>query len=127
MNHAAFLPLSAAGLAVVGAATLPGISAIVVQNRNRTPKDNFYEDIDGKSTPEAVAAFSQKIPKTAILLLSVVGFGLSVAISVLSTLNSGPHGLFVVNWLSTATWVSAVESCGVVYMCFSMGESNSCL
>lgn len=106
------LPLSIAGLTVVGLFTLPGAFALLSQIRNRTPKDNFYSDIDGTSTPEAVAAFSNKRPKIAILLFSLTSFGTSVAYSVLSSLWLDPqvpfdqYGLFVPSWLSTAALVS---------------------
>lgn len=106
MGHAALGPLAAAGLAVVGLTGLPGLFAILSQIRNRTPKDNFYEDLDGKATPESIAAFSNKKPKTAILLLSILGVGLSVAVSVLATLNPTRDDLLLPNWLYTATWVS---------------------
>lgn len=107
MSHAVLTPLSAAGLAVVGLSGLPGLFAILAQIRNRTPKDNFYEDIDGKATPESIAAFSNTRPKVAILTLSVLGLGLSVAISVLDTLHPTYDGMLLPNWLFTGTWVSS--------------------
>ncbi|KFA76189.1 hypothetical protein S40288_07267 [Stachybotrys chartarum IBT 40288] len=104
MSSEIVVPVSVAGLVVVGIAALPGLLAIVSQMRSRTPKDNFYEDIDGKSTPESVAAFSNWRIKTAILVLSLIGFGLSVAVSVLAILNPGLDGFLLVNWLTTASW-----------------------
>lgn len=106
MNQDAILPLAAVGLGIVGLASLPGLSAIRTQIRNRTPRDNFYEDVDGKSTPEAIAAFSQKREKIAILVLASLSFDTSIAVSILSTLNVSHDGLLLVNWLSTATSVS---------------------
>lgn len=104
------LPLSIAGLTVVGLFSLPGAVALLSQTRNRTPKDNFYSDVDGISTPEAVAAFSNKWPKTAILLFSLTSFGTSVAHSILSSLHADRYDLFVPSWLITAALVSLLAS-----------------
>jgi hypothetical protein len=106
MAHPVVLPLSAAGLAVVGLAGLPALFALLSHIRKPTPKDNFYEDIDGKSTPEAIAAFSNRRTKATILILSILGSGLSAAISVLSTIKNAHDGLLLSNWLTTAAWVS---------------------
>lgn len=100
------LPLSIAGLTVVGLFSLPGAVALLSQIRNRTPKDNFYSDVDGTSTPEAVAAFSNKWPKLAILLLALTSFDTAVAYSILTTLHADRYGLFVPSWLTTGALVS---------------------
>lgn len=102
------LPLSIAGSAVVGLFSLPAVFALLAQIRNRTPKDNFYQDIDGTSTPEAVASFSNKWPKVSILLWSLTSFGSSLALSVLSSLHLKKDDLFVSNWLITAALVSLI-------------------
>lgn len=108
MSDIPLLPLTAAGLGVVGLSALPAIFAILAQLRNRTPKDNFYQDVDGKSTPQIIAAFSTRLPKTLILSLSTIGLGTSIAVALLSTLQHSQHGLFLENWLSTASWVSTI-------------------
>jgi hypothetical protein len=100
------LPLSAAVLGAAGLITLPGLFASLAQARDRTPPDNFYEDDDGKATPESMAAFSNKKPKACILLFSLIGLGLSITTTVLSILNPLGDGLGLENWLVTATWVS---------------------
>ncbi|KAL7808977.1 P-loop containing nucleoside triphosphate hydrolase protein [Trichoderma aethiopicum] len=96
------LPSSIAGAAIVGLLTLPAVFALLSQIRNRSPKDNFYQDVDGTSTPEAVASFSNKWPKIAILASSLATFGPSLALSILSTLHSDQDDLLVPNWLVTA-------------------------
>lgn len=106
MSQAVLGPLAAAGVAATGVAGIPSLLAILAQVRNRTPKDNFYEDIDGKSTPESSAAFSNTKPKLAILFLSAAGFGLSLAVSVLGFLHPLRDGLILPNWLLTGIWVS---------------------
>ncbi|KPM40692.1 ATP-dependent bile acid permease [Neonectria ditissima] len=104
MSEALTLPLTGAGLAVVALSASPAVLAIITQLRNRTPKDNFYEDHDGRGTPESIAAFSNRRAKFAILLLSVVGLGTSIAVSVLTTLQQAKYGLFLENWLMTTAW-----------------------
>ncbi|KAG8408938.1 hypothetical protein J3458_019946 [Metarhizium acridum] len=102
------LPLSAAVLGATGLITLPGVFASLAQARDRTPPDNFYQDVDGKATPETMAAFSNKKPKACILVFSVLGFGLSVTTTVLSILNPLGDGLNLENWLTTGTWAAIV-------------------
>lgn len=73
--------------------------------RRRAPKDNFYEDRDGKSTPEAIASFSNKRHKGTILVFSLICFGTSTAVSALTSINHG-RGESLEAWLVTASWVS---------------------
>lgn len=110
MSEAFMLPLTGAGLAVVALSASPAILAILTQISNRTPKDNFYEDHDGQGTPESIAAFSNRRTKSTILLLSALGLGTSIAVSVLSSLQQAKYGLFLENWLITAAWVSSYAS-----------------
>ncbi|KAG5983517.1 hypothetical protein E4U55_007983 [Claviceps digitariae] len=102
------LPLCAAGLAVIGLSTLPSLFAQLAQARDRTPRDNFYEDVDGKSTPETMAAFSNKKPKFCLLISALVGFGLSLAVTILSTLRPLGDGIVLENWLSNGCWAAIV-------------------
>ncbi|KAK8136839.1 hypothetical protein PG984_004779 [Apiospora sp. TS-2023a] len=99
-----FLGTSAASVGLIALFTTPAVIRLVLQLRNRDAKtSDVYEDEDGKSTPEAVKAFSAKVPKAFILLLSLVGLGLSIALSVLSTLDV-EKGLFLENWLAVSAW-----------------------
>lgn len=101
-----FLGTSAASVGLVALFTIPAVTKLVLQLRSRDAKPSeIYEDKDGKSTPEAVKAFSAKVPKAFILLLSLVGLGLSIALAVLSTLDP-EKDLYLENWLSVAAWVS---------------------
>ena len=100
------IALTGTGLGLVGLATAHALVAAINQLRKRTPKDNFYEDVDGKSTPESIAAFSNRLPKLFILAFSVTGFGTSTAISVLSFLYAPFGELFLKNWLIAGAWVS---------------------
>lgn len=98
--------LTGAGLGLVALATTPALVAVINQLRKRTPKDNFYEDVDGKSTPESIAAFSNRLPKILILVSSATGLGTSIAVSVLSSLHGSSNELLLKNWLLTGAWVS---------------------
>ncbi|RKL01801.1 ATP-dependent bile acid permease [Fusarium oxysporum] len=95
--------LTGTGLVVVALATTPALATAVTQLRKRTARDNFYEDADGKSTPESLAAFSNRLPKVFILALSAVGLGTSIAISVLQSLSQS-DSLLLKNWLIAGAW-----------------------
>ncbi|KAI1058055.1 hypothetical protein LB506_000939 [Fusarium annulatum] len=95
--------LTGTGLVVVALATTPALATAVAQLRKRTARDNFYEDADGKSTPESLAAFSNRLPKVFILALSAVGLGTSIAISVLQSLSQS-DSLLLKNWLIAGAW-----------------------
>ncbi|KAH6657339.1 P-loop containing nucleoside triphosphate hydrolase protein [Truncatella angustata] len=97
------LASSAVGLGLVGLLSIPAIVSSAAQLKNREPRTEVYEDEDGKSTPEAVKAYTAKIPKAFILLFSLTGLGLSIALAVLSTLGE-TNGIFLENWFSVGTW-----------------------
>ncbi|KAH7273597.1 P-loop containing nucleoside triphosphate hydrolase protein [Fusarium solani] len=96
------LPLTGTGLALVAVATTPALVAVIAQLRQRTPKDHFYEDEDGKSTPESTAAFSNRLPKASILASSTIGFGTWIAVSVFSSLELSSK--LLENWLIAGAW-----------------------
>jgi hypothetical protein len=98
-------PLAIASLVLVALLTTPPSWTLWKQIRKKAPKDNFYEDRDGKSTPEAVAAFSNTKHKATVLLFSVIGAGTSIAVSVLTAIESEPEQVLE-SWLVTASWVS---------------------
>ena len=103
MRHESLVVGVASGLAVIALASIPAVSSFL-RRRERQPA--IYEDGDGTSTIEAMRAYSAKIPKTAIFLLSALGCAASLAIAVLVTLRLGKDGLFLEDWLSSVAWVS---------------------
>lgn len=105
MSNESLLAGVAAGLAVTGLCSIPAVSGLVAQLRKREPKQESYGDGDGTSTPEAVKAYSAKLPKALILVFSTVGTAVSIALAVLSTLHASEDDLFLENWLSVAAWV----------------------
>ncbi|PFH61268.1 hypothetical protein XA68_17841 [Ophiocordyceps unilateralis] len=103
-GNGSLLASSVAALAMSGLATLPAVRALAGQIRHRTPKDHFYQDKDGSSTPETVAAFSNKVSKAAILALSVLALASSVAAAALITVDSSRPGLVLESWLVAGSW-----------------------
>ncbi|KAF4125093.1 ABC-type multidrug transport system, ATPase and permease component [Geosmithia morbida] len=99
---------SASALVLTSLSSIPAIAAVVDQIRKGAPKDNFYEDRDGESTPEAIAAFSNKASKITVLASALLGLVTSAAISVLTTLDADRGDQFLENWLTTAAWVLIV-------------------
>lgn len=97
--------VAVAGLAFVALCTAPSATTALSQFRSRQTKPDAYEDEDGKSTPEAVAAYSAKLPKAAILVLAATGLGTSLALAILSTLHVAEDEWFLENWLLMAVWV----------------------
>jgi ABC-type multidrug transport system fused ATPase/permease subunit len=93
-----------AGLTVIGLFTIPALASIGFQIAKREPKQDSYEDADGKSTPEAISAYSAKVPKAFILLLAGLGCSTSIAVAVLSVLAQTQDGLFIENWLTVGAW-----------------------
>ncbi|KAK9788369.1 putative P-loop containing nucleoside triphosphate hydrolase protein [Seiridium cardinale] len=97
------LASSATGLGLIALSTAPAVISSVAQLRSHESRSDVYEDEDGKSTPQAVKAYSAKIPKAFILLFSLIGLGLSIALAVLSTVGE-TNGLFLENWLGVVAW-----------------------
>ncbi|KAI0881492.1 putative ATP-binding cassette transporter protein [Annulohypoxylon maeteangense] len=99
---------SAVGLGAVTALTIPAALSLS-KLRNRGPKfaTGVYEDEDGKSTRDAVEAFNNRASKAAILIFSLAGLGISIALAVISTLGTRggiDGGLFLEDWLAVPIW-----------------------
>ncbi|KAI0392247.1 P-loop containing nucleoside triphosphate hydrolase protein [Xylariaceae sp. FL0594] len=94
------------GLGVVSVFSLLSVIHLVRQTRSPTQKTEGYEDQDGISSEEAVKNFSTKLPKAAIVILSIIGLCTSIVLAVLSTISprGKDHGLFTENWLAVAAW-----------------------
>lgn len=105
MAELARLPASATGLGLVALLSIPALRTFVLQTRKGAARDNFYQDRDGKSTPEAIASFSNRRHKIALLLSSVIGLATSVALSVVVTLDQTQHKFCMETWLNTASWI----------------------
>lgn len=106
MQDAALAIASATGLGLIGLVSIPAITNLALQLTTREPRQDTYEDEDGKATPESIKAYSAKLPKTLIVVSAVIASATSIATAVLATLNIGKDGLFLENWLSAGASVS---------------------
>lgn len=97
---------SATGLGVVGLVSTPAVVNLVLQLMTPEPRQDSYEDQDGKATPESFKAYSAKWPKSLIVLFSLITASTSLATAVLATLHVDNHDLFLENWLSVGASVS---------------------
>ncbi|KAI1334327.1 P-loop containing nucleoside triphosphate hydrolase protein [Xylariaceae sp. FL0016] len=102
----AAIAASSIGLGLVVLLTIPSLVSIGRQLVRPAPGVEGYEDEDGKSTPEAVRAFSTRAPKALVLSIATLGLLLSIALAILSTLSPGHVGddLFLENWLVVPVW-----------------------
>ncbi|KAI1326944.1 P-loop containing nucleoside triphosphate hydrolase protein [Xylariaceae sp. FL0255] len=107
MDDVLMMVLFAIGLGIISALTIPAGFQFIKQTCSKEPKIDTYEDEDGQSTLEAVKKYSARWPKVSILVISFLGFFISIAISVLTTLSpqeTRDHRLSIENWLVTASW-----------------------
>ncbi|KAL2018405.1 hypothetical protein VTK56DRAFT_883 [Thermocarpiscus australiensis] len=90
------------GVALIGLCSLPAVSSLVTRlNKRDARKQDIYEDDDGKATPEAIKAYSAKLPKALVLISAGAGCAISVALLLLSPRTEG--GLLA-DSLGTGAW-----------------------
>jgi uncharacterized protein YqhQ len=107
-SQAASLLTGSVGLFLIALLTTPAIYTIVSRLVSRRQASDstrqLYQDEDGTATEESEKAFSDKIQRFSIAVLSVIGFLASLALAVLVTINT-PRTFFVEHWLQFAGWV----------------------
>lgn len=96
---------SATGLGLIGLVSISAIVSLALQLATSELRQDTYEDEDGKATPESIKAYSAKLPKTLIVIFSVITSATSLATAVLATLHVGKDDLFLENWLSAGSSV----------------------
>lgn len=109
MHYDPMVAAVATGLGIILLVSAPAIFTFTLQLTTRQPRQDTYEDRDGKATPESVTAYSAKLPKTLIVLFAALVCGTGTATAVLSTLHIGQDGLFLENWLSAGASVSKLR------------------
>lgn len=119
MHHDPMVVAVATGLGIILLVSIPAFLTLTLQLTTRQPKQETYEDKDGKATPESVTAYSAKLPKTLIALFAALTCSTGIATAVLATLHIGQDGLFLENWLSAGASVSIMLS----YSAFRLGWS----
>lgn len=107
----------ATGLGIITLVSIPAVFTFILQLTTRQPKQDAYEDEDGKATPESVKAYSSKISKTLIVIFATLACSTAVATAVLATLHIGQDGLFLENWLSAGASVSKEVSLLHIHLC----------
>ena len=110
MHQDSMVVAVATGLGIVGLVSIPAVFTFMLQLATRQQKQDTYEDEDGKATPESVAAYSAKLPRTLIVLFAALTCSTGIATAVLATLPLGQDGLFLENWLSAGASVSSLRS-----------------
>jgi hypothetical protein len=107
------LLVAAVGLGLVVVTTAPSVATSV--RRLVSPAKasagysalnaDLYEDEDGIATDESMRAFSDRLPRYAIAVLSPAGFAAALAAAILTT-QQGPHAREIPDWLQVGVWVS---------------------
>ena len=102
------------GLTAVALTTVPSVRRIALrffQKPEQQPEDNgilqlgktVYQDEDGSATEESLREFSDRWQKTAIALLSILGFFGALALAVVTPSHAR---YFVLFWFQFGVWVS---------------------
>lgn len=106
MHHDSMVVAVATGLGIIALVSIPAVFTFTSQLTTRQPKEDAYEDEDGKATPESVKAYSSKLAKIFIVVFATLTCTTAIATAVLATLHIGQDGLFLENWLSAGASVS---------------------
>ncbi|KAJ5935251.1 hypothetical protein N7466_004798 [Penicillium verhagenii] len=110
MSPNASIVTGSVALGVVGLGSIKAIKSIVDRILLRPQYDEgdlaitAYRDEDGEATEESLRAFSDKWQRVAIVVLSIAGLSISLALAILST-TSGNLNDTLVNWIQFAIWV----------------------
>lgn len=99
------------GLALTAVFSIPAVLNLVknfTEPREKKDTEGIYEDEDGSATKESQEKFSNTLPKISIAVVSVLGFGVSLALAVLNTLHLANDGLFIEDWEKVGAWVRTI-------------------
>lgn len=87
--------------------TFPSVFSLTSHFREKGKQiPNTYTDKDGVATEETIAAFSTKIPKTLLMISTLLGFATSITLAVLDLFRY--DGLKLEDWLNVALWASRI-------------------
>jgi hypothetical protein len=117
MHDDSMVAAVATGLGIVGLVSIPAVFTVMLQLTTRQPRQDSYQDADGKATPESLAAYSAKLPKTLIVLFAALACSTGVATAVLTTLTIGQDTLFLENWLGAGASVSMPHTVNPPFQC----------
>jgi hypothetical protein len=96
------------GLTVTAVSTIPSVVVLAQRcvpskRKSYLPVADIYEDEDGTSTHDSVAAFSDRIPKTIIYISTTIGLFSSITLAILSSISQ--DAFLVESWLQLGSWV----------------------
>jgi len=95
---------AAAGFVSVCLLSIPAVSGLLVRfTRGAGKQQAGYEDADGKSTPDAIKAYSATVPKAFVLLFAASGCSVSLARTFLSEKRDS---ILPAIFLASGSWVS---------------------
>ncbi len=97
------------GLGLVALCSLPSIHSALFWLRRQDARQPYYEDEDGISTPEAVTAYSARVPKAFALIFAFSGTSIAIALNVLRELRRSDDEFALEGWSRVACWVRTVE------------------
>lgn len=101
--------VGAVSLALVAVLTVPAVVAVASNFRRKTKATaELYKDKDGTASEESMAAYSAKIPKTALSVFAIVGFAISTSSAITTTVKQNEVFSLVQSWLNFAQWVSCI-------------------
>ena len=112
-NDARSLASGGVGIVLILLLTLPTISGVLSHFRSSKSQAATYEDEDGVATDKSIAAYSARIPKTLLAVFNTFGLLTSIALAVISTLDSQKL-MCLENWLNTVQWVCCMP---MTYQC----------
>ncbi|KAI5306338.1 hypothetical protein KEM56_001329 [Ascosphaera pollenicola] len=100
-NHAT-ITSSVASTAIVACLTVASLDCLVRRLLKKSGPPELYSDEDGSATEESQRASSTKFQRFFIFFLSFLGFGASLALTILRTVSS--VDLALAPWLYFSTW-----------------------
>ena len=114
MSKASSIVVGSVGLGLVAAISIPAYFSIYTKvrpHKGHTSHDPkvFYEDGDGVATEDSQKDFSTIVQRSLFLASSVIGFLLSIAVSILHTQDSN-GALVIESWLTFTAWVGNSHS-----------------
>ncbi|KAB8298622.1 hypothetical protein EYC80_000801 [Monilinia laxa] len=97
------LAAAIACLLVLSILTLPSVSSIISHFREKEKQNlDNYTDKDGIATEETIAAFSTKLPKSLLIISTLLGFGTSLALAILDLFHY--DRLKLEDWFNVVSW-----------------------
>ncbi|RFU32555.1 hypothetical protein B7463_g3759, partial [Scytalidium lignicola] len=102
-NSTSIVP-GAIALALILLFTAPATVAVASHFRDVKPKVTIYEDKDGVATKESTEAYSAKVPKSLLVIFTVLGLFNAIALAALDVLKLSEDGDLRGAWINVGQW-----------------------